>query len=125
MWILWILLGLAAAVFLFRLTNRWKYFIDKPFNPLGFHDRILWKKPIMEDNGLYVGDEEEDEWFRWDEQKIKDKPLLEQPGIIPSLGNENIISAFGAFLAGCIKMSVVEYEKAKQEQYEGRSDDAE
>ena len=30
-----------------------------------------------------------------------------------------IISAFGAFIAGCIKMSVAEYEKAKQEQYEG------
>ena len=36
-----------------------------------------------------------------------------------------IISAFGVFLAGCIRMSIAEYEKAKQEQYEGRSDDAE
>lgn len=35
-----------------------------------------------------------------------------------------IISAFGAFIAGCIKMSVAEYEKAKKEQYEG-GDDAE
>jgi hypothetical protein len=59
------------------MTNRWMYFTDKPYNPLGFHDRIFWKKPIMEDNGLYVGDEEEEEWFRWDEQKLKDKPLLE------------------------------------------------
>jgi len=30
-----------------------------------------------------------------------------------------IISAFGVFLAGCIKMSIAEYEKAKKEQYEG------
>lgn len=30
-----------------------------------------------------------------------------------------IISAFGAFLAGCIKMSVAEYERAKKEEYEG------
>ena len=30
-----------------------------------------------------------------------------------------IISAFGAFIAGCIRMSVAEYEKAKKEQYEG------
>lgn len=30
-----------------------------------------------------------------------------------------IISATGAFIAGCIKMSVAEYEKAKLEQYEG------
>lgn len=36
-----------------------------------------------------------------------------------------IISAFGAFLAGCIRMSIAEYEKAKAEQYEGRSADAE
>ena len=35
-----------------------------------------------------------------------------------------VISAFGAFIAGCIKMSVAEYEKAKKEQYEG-GDDAE
>lgn len=33
-----------------------------------------------------------------------------------------IISAFGAFLAGCIKMSVAEYEKAKKEEYEGDAD---
>ena len=33
-----------------------------------------------------------------------------------------IISAFGAFLAGCIKMSIAEYEKAKKEQYEGNTD---
>lgn len=32
-----------------------------------------------------------------------------------------IISAFGVFLAGCIKMSVAEYEKAKKEQYEGNT----
>lgn len=30
-----------------------------------------------------------------------------------------IISAFGAFLAGCIRMSVAEYERAKKELYEG------
>ena len=33
-----------------------------------------------------------------------------------------IISAFGAFLAGCIKMSVAEYEKAKAEEYEGNAE---
>lgn len=33
-----------------------------------------------------------------------------------------IISAFGAFLAGCIQMSIAEYEKAKKEQYEGNTD---
>ena len=33
-----------------------------------------------------------------------------------------IISAFGAFIAGCIRMSVAEYEKAKKEQYEGNTD---
>lgn len=31
-----------------------------------------------------------------------------------------IISAFGAFIAGCIRMSVAEYEKAKKEEYEGK-----
>ena len=37
-------------------------------------------------------------WIAQNDKGIiyKDKPLLEQPGIIPSLGNENIISAFGA-----------------------------
>ena len=30
-----------------------------------------------------------------------------------------IISATGAFIAGCIRMSVAEYEKAKAEEYEG------
>ena len=33
-----------------------------------------------------------------------------------------IISAFGAFLAGCIKMSIAEYEKAKKEEYEGNAE---
>lgn len=33
-----------------------------------------------------------------------------------------IISAFGVFLAGCIQMSIAEYEKAKKEQYEGNTD---
>lgn len=33
-----------------------------------------------------------------------------------------IIGAFGAFIAGCIKMSVAEYEKAKKEEYEGEGD---
>ena len=36
---------------------------------------------------------------------------------------ETIVSAFGAFIAGCIKMSVAEYEKAKKEQYEGNTDE--
>lgn len=34
-----------------------------------------------------------------------------------------IISATGAFIAGCIRMSVAEYEKAKAEEYEGNSDE--
>lgn len=34
-----------------------------------------------------------------------------------------IISATGAFIAGCIKMSVAEYEKAKKDLYEGNSDE--
>jgi len=33
-----------------------------------------------------------------------------------------IISAFGVFLAGCIKMSIAEYEKEKKEKYEGNTD---
>ena len=33
-----------------------------------------------------------------------------------------IISAFGAFLAGCIRMSIAEYERAKKEEYEGNAD---
>jgi len=34
-----------------------------------------------------------------------------------------IISAVGAFIAGCIRMSVAEYEKAKKQEYEGETDD--
>ena len=34
-----------------------------------------------------------------------------------------IISATGAFIAGCIRMSVAEYEKGKKEEYEGNSDE--
>lgn len=34
-----------------------------------------------------------------------------------------IISALGAFIAGCIRMSISAYEKAKKEEYEGVSDD--
>ena len=33
-----------------------------------------------------------------------------------------IISATGAFIAGCIRMSVAEYEKAKAEEYEGNAE---
>lgn len=36
-----------------------------------------------------------------------------------------IIGAFGAFLAGCIGMSVKAYEKAKKEEYEGVADSEE
>lgn len=36
-----------------------------------------------------------------------------------------IISAFGVFLAGCIKMSIAEYEKEKKEKYEGGGENAE
>lgn len=36
-----------------------------------------------------------------------------------------IISAFGVFLAGCIRMSIAEYEKEKKEKYEGGDSDAE
>ena len=43
---------------LIAMSKKWKYIIDKPYNPFGFHDRIIWKKPIMEDSGLYGGDEE-------------------------------------------------------------------
>lgn len=32
-----------------------------------------------------------------------------------------IISAFGVFLAGCIRMSIAEYEKEKKEKYEGNT----
>ena len=62
---------------LITMSNKWKYLIDEPYNPFGFHDRIIWKKPIFDDEGLFIEDEEEEEWFRWDELKIKDKPLLE------------------------------------------------
>lgn len=34
-----------------------------------------------------------------------------------------IISATGAFIAGCIRMSVSAYEKALREEYEGTEDD--
>jgi hypothetical protein len=36
-----------------------------------------------------------------------------------------IISAFGVFLAGCINMSIAEYEKEKKEKYEGGDTNAE
>ena len=62
---------------LIAMSKNWEYLADKPYNPFGFHDVIHWKKPIMEDNGLYVGDEEEEELFRWDELKLKGKSLLE------------------------------------------------
>lgn len=59
------------------MSKKWKYFIDKPYNPLGFHDRILWNRPIYDGEKIFVEDEKEEEWFRWDELKLKDKPLLE------------------------------------------------
>ena len=62
---------------LIAMSRNWQYLIDKPYNPFGFHDRILWKKPIYDDEKMFVEDEEEEEWFRWDELKLKDKPLLE------------------------------------------------
>lgn len=37
----------------------------------------------------------------------------------PTATATTIISAFGMFIAGCIKMSVAEYEKAKAVEYEG------
>lgn len=37
----------------------------------------------------------------------------------PTAVATTIISATGAFIAGCIRMSVAEYEKAKQEEYVG------
>ncbi len=40
----------------------------------------------------------------------------------PTAVATTIISAFGVFVAGCIKMSVAEYEKAKKDLYEGNSD---
>lgn len=62
---------------LIAMSNRWKYLSDKPYNPFGFHDRILWKRPIYDGEKIFVEDEEEEEWFRWDDQKLKGKPLLE------------------------------------------------
>jgi hypothetical protein len=41
----------------------------------------------------------------------------------PTAVATTIISAFGMFIAGCIKMSVAEYEKAKKDLYEGNSDE--
>lgn len=41
----------------------------------------------------------------------------------PTATATTIISAFGMFVAGCIKMSVAAYEKAKREEYEGNSDE--
>lgn len=40
----------------------------------------------------------------------------------PTAVATTIISATGAFIAGCIRMSVAEYEKAKIEEYEGNTD---
>ena len=48
---------------LIAMSNKWKYLSDKPYNPLGFHDRIMWKKPIFDDEKMFVKDEEEEEWF--------------------------------------------------------------
>ena len=62
---------------LIGMSKKWEYLADKPYNPFGFHDKIFWKKPMHDDEGLYLGDEEEEEWFRWDELKLKDKTLLE------------------------------------------------
>lgn len=59
---------------LIGMSKNWEYLSDKPYNPLGFHDRILWKKPIYDDEKNFV---EEEEWVRWDKLKLKDKPLLE------------------------------------------------
>lgn len=39
----------------------------------------------------------------------------------PTAVATTIISASGAFIAGCIRMSVSEYEKAKMEEYEGNA----
>ena len=61
---------------LIAMSKKWKYLSDKPYNPLGFHDRILWMKPIYDDEKNFVEEEEEEEWFRWDNLKLKDKPLL-------------------------------------------------
>ena len=62
---------------LIGMSKKWKYLSDKPYNPFGFHDRILWKKPIYDDEKMFIKDEEEEEWFRWDKLKLKDKFLLE------------------------------------------------
>ena len=62
---------------LIAMSEGWEYLYDEPYNPFNLSDRILWKKPIYDDEKNFVEDEEEEEWFRWDKLKLKDKPLLE------------------------------------------------
>ena len=62
---------------LIAMSEGWEYLYDEPYNPFNLSDRILWKKPIYDDEKNFVEDEEEEEWFRWDELKLKDKPLLQ------------------------------------------------
>ena len=59
------------------MSKKWRYFADEPYDPFGYHDKINWKKPIMGEGGLYIGDEEEEEWFVWEELMLDDKPLLQ------------------------------------------------
>ena len=62
---------------LIAMSEGWEYLYDEPYNPFNLSDRILWKKPIYDDEKNFVEEEEEEEWFRWDKLKLKDKSLLE------------------------------------------------
>lgn len=61
---------------LVSLRQRWAYYHDKSYNPFNYQDRILWKIPIVDDNGSFIKDEEDEEWIKWDEMKIGETPFL-------------------------------------------------
>lgn len=64
--------SLMLGKILVTLRNKWKYFCDKPYNPFGYHGRILWKVPYMNCCGEWERDDEEEEWFIWEELKLDD-----------------------------------------------------
>ena len=47
---------------LIAMSEGWEYLYDEPYNPFNLSDRILWKKPIYDDEKNFVEDEEEEEW---------------------------------------------------------------